>query len=234
MTPKPAPSLWQLFYSAIEFQVADRAKLMMVAQRAPFEPGETERAIAEFEVWAQSRLLGSPGIDNLFVLVKFNTFRAFVSNCKDLGIPTHDTLVDESVSPFPKPEHPPIDQLRVPPSLWPTQLQKQVNHHPWIDLLPVPTMRDNLLRAAEEWDQDGLCTDLIGHGNDASTGIGMVIWGEPWDPAGWEVTAGFLQHWGWTIRGCDELVDATNSWRERRGEEPLDFEGLRIRDDLTQ
>ncbi|KEF60770.1 uncharacterized protein A1O9_02332 [Exophiala aquamarina CBS 119918] len=221
-----APSLWQIFYSAVEFQRADRAALRIVAEKTPFGAGETERAISEFEKWAQSRSIGSPGTDNLLVLVKFNIFRALVSNCNDLGIPIHDTLVDESVSPFPNPEHPPIDQLRTPAALWPTDLQKQLEHHPWIDLLPIPMMRDNLLQAPEGYDEEALCTDLIGHPNNASTRIGMAIWGEPWDPAGWEVTEGFLQHWGWTIMGCDQLADATNYWRQRRGEQPLNFEGI--------
>jgi hypothetical protein len=183
--------------------------------------------ILEFQKWVQSQSMGSPGTDNLFVLVKFNIFRALVSNCKDLGIAVHDTLVDESVSPFPNSAQPPINSLRLPAALWPTTLQKQIPHHPWIDTLPIPRMRDNLLQAKDAYNEEGLCTDLIGHGNNASSGIGMVIWGEPWDPAGWEVTEPFLQHWGWTIRGCYQLAAATNSWRQRRGERPLNFEGIR-------
>lgn len=50
---------------------------------------------------------------------------------------------------------------------------------------------------------------------------GMLIWGEPWRIDGWEVTEGFLRKWGWLLKGCDEMIEASNRWRGLRGEEPL-------------
>jgi hypothetical protein len=33
-----------------------------------------------------------------------------------------------------------------------------------------------------------------------------------------------LRRWGWTIRGCKELVRSPNYWRSQRGENPLEFD----------
>ncbi|CZR67244.1 uncharacterized protein PAC_17143 [Phialocephala subalpina] len=51
---------------------------------------------------------------------------------------------------------------------------------------------------------------------------GFVVWGEPWDVNSWEVTPGFLNKWGWTLEGCEELIHSSNRWRAKRDEEPLD------------
>lgn len=53
---------------------------------------------------------------------------------------------------------------------------------------------------------------------------GLIIWGDPWDPAGWEITPQYLQRWAWTIDGCTELLASTNYWRQRRGEKLLRFQ----------
>jgi hypothetical protein len=85
-------------------------------------------------------------------------------------------------------------------------------------------MRDNLIRASGAYDKEELCVDLIGLLNTSAGRSGLIIWGEPWDPSGWEVTKPFLKHWGWALRGCDELLRATNYWREKRGDHRLSFE----------
>ncbi|KAL6229064.1 hypothetical protein BDW75DRAFT_225735 [Aspergillus navahoensis] len=56
----------------------------------------------------------------------------------------------------------------------------------------------------------------------AGTGeTGIVVWKEPWDPCGWEVTKSSIQRWGWTVRNCSELLHSTNAWRRYRGGKPL-------------
>ncbi|KAM0288933.1 hypothetical protein ACHAO9_006441 [Fusarium lateritium] len=50
---------------------------------------------------------------------------------------------------------------------------------------------------------------------------GLVIWGEPHDMQSWEATPGFLAKWSWVVEGCDHLVESSNRWRMRRGEEPM-------------
>lgn len=86
-------------------------------------------------------------------------------------------------------------------------------------------MRDTLILAADVYDEFNLCEDMCGLYNQKS-GTGLIIWGEPWDPTGWEITPHFLSRWAWTLKGCEELMISTNYWRERRGERPLNFRGF--------
>jgi hypothetical protein len=155
--------------------------------------------------------MGSPRTDNLLVLIKFNVFRAMMSNGRDLGISGNDSLDDDALSPFNNPEHAINCNLPVPAALHPTKLQRQIPHHPWIDVLPFQRMRDNLLRAGDTYDDAQLCADLVGVFC-ASTDkhrTGMIIWGEPWDPTAWEVTESFVIYWGWTVRGWYVLSECS-------------------------
>ncbi|KAK9386038.1 hypothetical protein V1515DRAFT_616762 [Lipomyces mesembrius] len=83
-------------------------------------------------------------------------------------------------------------------------------------IFPIPTMRDNLVSAGDSFDDVQLCIDIM-------VLDGLILWGEQWDPFGWEVTEAFVKNWGWVIRGCHEIFESTNYWRGRRGEEPLIF-----------
>ncbi|KAJ4319337.1 hypothetical protein N0V84_006422 [Fusarium piperis] len=38
---------------------------------------------------------------------------------------------------------------------------------------------------------------------------------------GWEVTELFAKKWGFLLRGCEDVLNAANKWRETRGENPL-------------
>jgi hypothetical protein len=50
---------------------------------------------------------------------------------------------------------------------------------------------------------------------------GLLLWGDPWRQDSWELTEGFIKKWGFLLKGCVELVEATNRWRESRGEDRL-------------
>lgn len=50
---------------------------------------------------------------------------------------------------------------------------------------------------------------------------GLIIWGEPHEMQNWEATPGFLAKWTWAVEGCEELVEISNHWRAKRGEEPI-------------
>jgi hypothetical protein len=121
---------------------------------------------------------------------------------------------------FPAPEVP-------PPSLVPTPLQLSVPHDMWIDMLPHGTMRDNAIRMMGTFDVDELCCDLVGghfKGRNDLDLKGILVWSDPWCVSGWEVTEGFLKNWGFLLKGCWEVLAATNRWRGKRGDEPLVFE----------
>ncbi|RDW63612.1 hypothetical protein BP6252_11157 [Coleophoma cylindrospora] len=213
--------LWCLFQSAAGAPKLDRSELPRAAAICLAHSTKTKETIALFNKWASNRYhTGSPMADNVLVLVKFNVFRAMLCNSMTLGFLTEKMVDDNAISPFCTSHyHNEADLL--PASLRPTALQREIPHHPWIDLLPIPRMRDNLLRAGNSFDEMDLCGDLIGLFSESKGGSGMIIWKDPWDVQGWEITDDFLRNWDWALRGCRELLEATNRWRLRRAEKPL-------------
>jgi len=227
----PLNELWRLFYSAVCPQYMDHSKLEQVGKICKVKDIKSEEIIIAFQQWVKyQKAASSPHTDCLLVLVKFNVFRALLYNGKQLGFTAaREYLDDDALSPFLKPmrpkELPPSISL-LPLALRPTELQCQTPHHPYLDLLPDPILRDNLIRASGFYDKNELCTDLIGLFSAPTGRGGLIIWGEPWEPSGWEVTISFLKHWGWALYGCDELLRATNYWRQKRGEPVLKFQGV--------
>jgi hypothetical protein len=165
-------------------------------------------------------ILGLPLVSRLLTLVQFNVFRAFLNNTSTIGF-TLEWLDGDAISPFGDPGYSYLNAT-CPANMLPTQLQLTISHHPWVDLLPSPVMRDNILLALEnDWDDTNLCKDLVEFSQEPKEMTGFIIWGEPWDIGGWEVTEGFLSKYAWCIRGCPELLRSTNHWRETRGEKWL-------------
>ncbi|CZR61744.1 uncharacterized protein PAC_11641 [Phialocephala subalpina] len=219
-------NLWHLFDLAArssKIDVSEVARTLSICNPNAFQARDL---IVQFEKWATSSgMMGSPGADLSLTLVKFNVLRAISSNARTLGYSAESTD-DDALSPFCDASTLQYHVPALPWSLRPTKLQRQLPHHPWIDILPIPQMRDNLLRAGDDFDDMELCGDLVGFFSASKCEVGMIVWGEPWDPAGWEATDEFLKRWGWTVRGCREVFESTNSWRSRRGEKHLDFDKL--------
>lgn len=179
-----------------------------------------QKMMVEYENSARrDYVLGSPRVDQLLTLIQFNVFRALVSNTFSLGF-TMDWLEEDAVSPWSSSGSPTYN-LSCPKSLLPTRIQKTISHHPWIDLFPIPKMRDNLLIASDSYDETSLCNDLVEFCDVPNEQTGLIVWKEPWDPSGWEVSDAFLAKWGWVVEGCNELITSTNYWRQRRGEKAL-------------
>lgn len=162
-------------------------------------------------------------LDHLLTLVQYNVYRGLLTNMTILALPTIfscDEAVPRlaaSVLPFP---------ADIPPSLIPTELQRTVLHEPWVDLFPLPALRDNIIRASGTYDKCELCDDALGTMFDEELSNhdernSIVVWGEPWDVNSWEIMEGFARKWGWLLVGCGELIAATNRWRAIRGERPL-------------
>lgn len=162
--------------------------------------------------------------DNLITLLQFNALKAMAVN-KSLITGAHVLPLDcdeEIIHLTPWPARPDL----LPPTLLPTELQLTVPHGNWIDIWPSPEGRDRLIRAAGTFDEDELWDDCIGglydgFPDDEIQRRGMVAWSPPWDLSGWEMSEGFLRKWGWMIRGIPDILEATNRWRMKRGEEPL-------------
>ncbi|KAJ8117163.1 hypothetical protein OPT61_g1580 [Boeremia exigua] len=157
----------------------------------------------------------SPRTDILFGLTQLNVYRALVFNIEVLGL-TASEMHDDALSPFSVSYtyHPRLNNL--PLSLQPTAIQRSVPHHPWLDLLPDAALRNNLilLDAAGLLDEDQCCIDMCGRS-------GVIVWRDPWDPTGWEVTPAFLEKWELALTGCWDLFQSTNYWREKRGEKRI-------------
>ncbi|GKT93831.1 hypothetical protein Ct61P_11681 [Colletotrichum tofieldiae] len=149
---------------------------------------------------SQSRRSPSPDplSDSLLPLVQFNLFRGLMENMKTLGITM--PMVDPAV--LPEADRDAADGRA--PSL--------------AGSAALPRMRDNLIKAGEDWDDEELCLDLIGNGDAPSGQGGMILWGEPWDPNNWEVTEDFVEKWRWILEGCEEMIRSSNYWRAKRGE----------------
>ncbi|KAJ9144486.1 hypothetical protein NKR23_g5954 [Pleurostoma richardsiae] len=178
---------------------------------------------------AYAEYLGhSPRPEHLLRVVQINVFHALARNAVALGLSTSWLLCD-SISPFGQ-IGPPIP-VALPPSypdsLTPTPLQVSELHHPWIDLLPWPTLRDRILHlsAGDLIDEDDLCHDIAEFDTTqgSSEKAALIVWGAPWDPRGWEASPSFLRKWGWILEDCEEILEATNYWREKRGEKKLPF-----------
>jgi Domain of unknown function (DUF3425) len=192
-------------------------------------PGLTETYTVAFEKGYLPNLKPSdfhrlPGDDHLLSLMYYNVFRALVSNAHILGLDTILMHADDYPSPFITGT---IDMSRVPANLRPTPLQSAVPHHPCFDIFPDPVVRDNGIRQTSFLPHGMLCMTLAGRHtwfeNDRSRRHGLVIWGSPENAASWEVTQGFVRHWGWLVRGSHMLEASTNRWRWTRGEQPLFF-----------
>ncbi|OAP59207.1 hypothetical protein AYL99_06505 [Fonsecaea erecta] len=173
--------------------------------------------------------------DHLISLIYYNVYRALISNTHMLGLDLNLMYTDDYPSPFLPLSQSATSNIRhLPPSLQPTELQKTMAHHPMWDIFPDPEIRDNILRYGEDKIDDlQLCLDMVGNGE--STGLegldiqetnGLIVWSEPWDATGWEVTECFARKWPFLLKGATNFQNSTNKWRLSRGEDPLDFERI--------
>ncbi|KAK8128454.1 hypothetical protein PG984_009562 [Apiospora sp. TS-2023a] len=163
-----------------------------------------------------------------------------------LGIPSERMCPPETQSPFFRPG---LDELSgvhaistvqkifrtLKPDLRPGCEQVTVAHHPFIDCLPFPTLRRNLLVHRAHIDAEQLQFDVIeglvcwgGAGiskRDSKDSTGCASTGTPWDVRSWEAKECFLRKY-WTLLGGEdgELVRQSEWWRGIRGEEPLRIE----------
>jgi hypothetical protein len=160
----------------------------------------------------------------LTMLVRYNVVRAVATNMKLLGVPAvfvlgSCALIRGDIELFPAPDI-------VPASLLPTETQRAVPHERWIDMLPCPRMRDNLIRHWGEFDEEAYLCDASGENciEVLAEATGMLVWADPWDVRGWELTEGFVRKWRGLLEGCEEAIEASNRWRALRGEAPLDVE----------
>ncbi|RFU75301.1 hypothetical protein TARUN_6938 [Trichoderma arundinaceum] len=165
-------------------------------------------------------------------LVHNNIIRGLIANASLLNYPWSTICQDDSLSGYCTPA-PNLDlsmrSSSLPSSLQPTSIQHKEMHHPWLDLVPSPRFRDNIIRRlaapSQGWDfETELCEDLTGAGKLqlSCSRPGFMLWGEnSWDTRNWEVTEEFARKWPDIIDGCSDLIASTNNWRKKRGESRL-------------
>ncbi|KAF5651991.1 hypothetical protein F25303_3711 [Fusarium sp. NRRL 25303] len=197
----------------------------------------------------------SPLSDHLLYLINYNAFRGLFQNKVTLSQVTNHLVLEEGrtekldVMVGLKRDAICVETgLIIPPHLRPTALQSTKAHATWIDFIPFPKMRDNLITHHDHFNHRLLVTDVMGDlledimfnkygegtgprgrrlvsrgkpGDYASDRRGLIVWGDPHRMESWEVTPRFLERWGWAVEGCPELMRATNHWRALRGEVPL-------------
>ncbi|KAL6802807.1 hypothetical protein GGI42DRAFT_32888 [Trichoderma sp. SZMC 28013] len=214
---------------------ARRGRFLLLKPAQESFPVNEERQTAPlpcgaYFVSARNLLLSAD--HRLLTLVHNNIIRGLTANASLLNYPWSTICQDDALSNF-SPPTPNLDlsttQSHLPVNLYPTSLQYEETHHPWLDLIPSPQFRDNLLRilatASPEWNfETELCEDVTGVGRLqlSCSRPGFMVWGEnSWDAHNWEVTEEFAQKWHDLMDGCYDLIASTNEWRQKRGEAPL-------------
>ncbi|TDZ29751.1 hypothetical protein C8035_v004219 [Colletotrichum spinosum] len=230
---------WPLVNQAADIVLElGRASRQVSEERTPDEVESfvTPDLVRRFRQFADESYLrslqSSPRVEHLPTVMHVNVLNAFVRNSDALGM-AHLWLVCDAVSPVCQ-SGPMLGShtqgfVSCPENLRPTRLQLEVAHHPWIDLLPVPRFRDNIIRGClvtRRFDEDDLWYDVVEPKDGQSPA--MVTWGNnPWDARGWEATGEFLRKWGFLLEGCEQILASTNFWRARRGERRLASSAMR-------
>lgn len=180
-------------------------------------------------------MTGNPRADHLLNLIQLNFITGLARNASLVGVDVK-WLDCNSISPIGTLSEPSASTSRAllpsssyPCNLIPTALQSEVPHHPWVDLFPLPRMRDNFLLATAslltEAEEIQLWNDVIeSEAPGGAVWTGFIVWGEPWNIRSWEVTVPFLRRWTRLLDGCPEILQSTNYWRHQRGEVKLSKE----------
>jgi hypothetical protein len=113
-----------------------------------------------------SYMTADPRTDHRLKLIQFNTINGFTRNAAALQF-QFDWLLCAAISPFGCNGQSRNPTVAVPSSLAPTNMQLTTRHHPWLDLFPIPRMRDNLLIAARR-------TNGLGSWSGESRGIRKI------------------------------------------------------------
>ncbi|KAJ4170368.1 hypothetical protein NW754_006503 [Fusarium falciforme] len=170
-------------------------------------------------------------------IVEAGLFGAIYANCYALGMGgIEEILCEEGCSIFSvtadeghAPSQLPLVRPRfrnVTPDLRPTDLQLTFGHHPYVDVIPFKSFRDNIIKALLHdpplIDEGILCHDLLAGGftcwGSRRNPLGMNA-GVPWDARSWEPSIWFLIKYRQLTGGWDdEMWKSARWWHSVRGE----------------
>lgn len=173
---------------------------------------ESKPLILALRSMSFSNLVYTPSATNdgqIILLQSMTAVTAMVANAKLLAIDCRAPA---------EPRIPDYTSLNIPFDLQPTVLQNSTPHYQYVDLISIPALRNNLLKANDIIDIKEIWKDL-------SAGE-LRVWGNtPWDENGWEISESFAEKW-WLIMSR-EVLKSTNFWRGTRGEMPLNIEAIK-------
>ncbi|KIN07130.1 hypothetical protein OIDMADRAFT_174147 [Oidiodendron maius Zn] len=177
-----------------------------------------------------SRLITPSPESSCFRMLQMPLVDAFLQCAKAVGLLPEDFFDHCCFSPFFRPEANAsnVDSIRAtlskgkPRSLRPTNEQIMQLHHPFLDILPFPSVRSRALDLMscsppkiDYWDLKKDVGDL-----------GLVCWqtdrssaADPTDGRSWEAEPWFLKKWWMLLGGEDgEVWESTMWWRKFRGD----------------
>lgn len=166
---------------------------------------------------------GSLSDSYLLPVYELTLLKGLLRIAERLGSP-EDVWSLTSQSPFAGGGGTPANQL--PPTWQPTTTQILMPHHPFLDFLPWPSVRDRVINifALPERSRPPSAAGPTGLANLAydieDNSEGVRIYGDdPYDPTYWEVGQVFFQRW-WFLFDRD-IIATSNRWRRLRGAPPL-------------
>ncbi|KAK3696558.1 hypothetical protein LTR37_017900 [Vermiconidia calcicola] len=158
--------------------------------------------------------------DELGQLINRNFMAAAVTNAQHIGI---NWVTLRAGTPLKTPH---ATNRQIPATLIPVELQHQFSHDPIVDVIPHARLRFNILRAiatkqieAAEFSRCVRASGGLELLNGSWQRSGAVVWSAPEQIGSWELSELFVRRWSIVLQGCEDLIAATNSWRNRRGEQ---------------
>lgn len=116
--------------------------------------------------------------------------------------------------------------LTLPSNLMPTDAQLTIPHHPAIDILPWPAVRNRLIKMynmpSDLWPRhpsDGTESSLVRFVYDMEDGGIIVTGADPAKESAWEIDQRFFENWWWALDQA--IVANTNLKRLQRGQRML-------------
>ncbi|PLB33360.1 uncharacterized protein BDW47DRAFT_135220 [Aspergillus candidus] len=122
----------------------------------------------------------------------------------------------------------------LPPHLQPTPTQRLIPHHPMLDLLPWPNVRDKLIQVFHlpmsqrpKTAQDPMGILRLVYDMEDAGGEGINVHGQdPFQASGWEVGQLVFERWWWAFE--TNIIQTSNQARMNRGAKTLSLTELQM------
>jgi hypothetical protein len=162
---------------------------------------------------------------------RMSTIEAYISIALALGFSVEEVGSEKFESKFNQPralKDSDSDAIitsskNIPQDLRPTMAQILYPHFPWIDLIPFPILRENIIM---KMTTEPLLANPVDLKDDLFLRNGLFCWrskekgvsGQPWDMRCWEAEPWFLRKWAVLLDGeSGQMWQQTQWWRSMRG-----------------